>query len=117
MTVRLSLRDIEHDTFREHGFTIGRLGGDEFTVLLDDIRDAADAIRVAEHLQAGLQKAFDIDGQHVFTSAAVGIAVGAASHHRPEDILRDAATALHRAKANGSNGYEIFDPAMREGAV
>lgn len=115
--LQASLREIAHDTFREHGFTIARLGGDEFTVLLDDIRDAADAIRVAEHLQAGLQKAFDVDGQDVFTSAAVGIAVGSASHHRPEDIMRDAAIALHRAKANGSNGCEIFDPAMREGAV
>ena len=53
--------------------------------------------------QTGLQKAFDLDGQHVFTSAAVGIAVGASSHHRSEDMLRDAAIALHRAKANGSN--------------
>ena len=111
------LREIENDTFTEHGFTIARLGGDEFTVLLDDIRDAADAIRVAAHLQTGLQKAFDLDGQHVFTSAAVGIAVGASSHHRSEDMLRDAAIALHRAKANGSNCYEVFDPAMRDNAV
>jgi diguanylate cyclase (GGDEF)-like protein/PAS domain S-box-containing protein len=115
--LQANLRELENDTSREHGFTIARLGGDEFTVLLDDIRDAADAIRVAEKLQAGMQKAFDVDGQHVFTSVAVGIAVGAASHHRPEDILRDAAIALHRAKADGSNCCAIFDPAMREGAV
>ena len=115
--LQAGLHEIEQATFREHGFTIARLGGDEFTVLLDDIRDAADAIRVAEHLQAALQQAFDLDGQHVFMSAAVGIAVCAASHHRPEDILRDAAIALHRAKAHGSHCFEIFDPAMRAGAV
>jgi EAL domain-containing protein (putative c-di-GMP-specific phosphodiesterase class I) len=47
----------------------------------------------------------------------VGIAIGGASHHTPEDILRDAAIALHRAKADASNGCATFDPAMREGAV
>ena len=76
-----------------------------------------DAIRVAERLQTALQKPFNVDGQQVFTSAAVGIAVSAAGTSRPEDMLRDAAIALHRAKANGSNRYEVFDPAMREGAV
>jgi diguanylate cyclase (GGDEF)-like protein/PAS domain S-box-containing protein len=109
------LHEMDKDT-REHGFTIARLGGDEFAVLLDDVRDAPDAIRVAESLQAAMQKAFDVDGQQVFTSVAVGIAIGGASHHTPEDILRDAGIALHRAKADGSN-CATFDPAMREGAV
>jgi diguanylate cyclase (GGDEF)-like protein/PAS domain S-box-containing protein len=99
------------------GFTLARLGGDEFTVLLDDIADARDAIRVAERLRAALRKPFDIDGHQVFTSAAVGITVSTTGYEQPEEVLQDAAIALHRAKADGTMAFELFDPAMRERAV
>ena len=80
-------------------FTLARLGGDEFTVLLDDIADASDAIRVAERLRAALGTAFDVEGHEVFTSAAIGITVSTTGYQRPEQLLQDAAIALHRAKA------------------
>jgi diguanylate cyclase (GGDEF)-like protein/PAS domain S-box-containing protein len=98
------------------GFTLARLDGDEFTVLLDDITDASDAIRVAERLQAVLRAPFDVDGRQIFTSATIGITMSTTGYTQPEEMLQDAAIALHRAKA-GSTPFELFDPAMRERAM
>lgn len=100
-----------------HGFTLARLGGDEFTVLLDDIEDASDAVRVADRLRAALQRPFDLDGQQVFVSASAGIAVSSSGYKDPEDLLRDAGIALHRAKVSGSTRCELFDVGMRDRAV
>jgi len=97
--------------------TLARLGGDEFTVLLEDIKDASDAMRVAERLQSALRLPFDVEGHQVFMSAAVGITVSTTGYARTEDVLQDAAIALHRAKADGTAPCELFDPAMRERAV
>ena len=99
------------------GFTLARLGGDEFMVLLDDITDASDAIRVAERLRAALCTPFDVEGHQVFTSAVVGITVSTTGYERAEQVLQDAAIALHRAKAGNSVAYELFDPTMRERAL
>jgi diguanylate cyclase (GGDEF)-like protein/PAS domain S-box-containing protein len=104
-------------THADYGFTLARLGGDEFAVLMDDVRDPRDAVRVAERLCAELQAPFDLDGEQVFTSAAAGIAVSSTGYTRADDILRDAATALQRAKAAGPSACEIFDPGMRERAL
>lgn len=112
-----SLRATDAVTSDNPGFTLARLGGDEFTVLIDDITDASDAIRVAERLRHALHEPFDVDGTHVYMTATVGIAVSTTGYKRPEEILRDAATALNRAKAQGTAPYELFDPAMRSRAV
>ncbi len=101
----------------EHGFTLARLGGDEFTVLLEDITDASDAIRVAERLRrrcSSLSTSTDIRCSCPPPSASRS---APPAIDRPEDVLQDAAIALHRAKANGTTPYELFDPAMRERAV
>ena len=86
-------------------------------MLLDDIADVSDAMRVAERLRFALEKPFDVDGREVFTSASVGIAVSTTGYERPEQILRDAAIALHRAKAAEPTHCELFDSAMRDRAV
>jgi diguanylate cyclase (GGDEF)-like protein/PAS domain S-box-containing protein len=99
------------------GDTIARLGGDEFTVLLDDIREVADATRIAERIQKQLSMPFDINGHEVFTTASIGIALSSSGYERPEDLLRDADTAMYRAKAMGKARYEVFDSAMRDRAV
>jgi diguanylate cyclase (GGDEF)-like protein len=96
--------------------TLARLAGDEFTVLLDDIADAGDAIRVAERLRAALQAPFEIDGRQVFTSITVGITVSTRGYERSEELLQDAALALHRAKTSGST-VELFDPVTRPPAM
>jgi diguanylate cyclase (GGDEF)-like protein/PAS domain S-box-containing protein len=97
--------------------TIARLGGDEFTILLDDIKQVGDAMRVADRIQKTLALPFNLDGHEVFTSASVGIAVGARDYESPEAVLRDADTALYRAKALGKARYEVFDVEMRDRAV
>jgi diguanylate cyclase (GGDEF)-like protein/PAS domain S-box-containing protein len=112
-----SLRSTDCLAGAAHGFTLARLGGDEFRVLVDDIAHGSDAVRVAERLRAALEKPFDVAGQQVFTSATVGIAVSTTGYDRAEDILRDAAIALHRAKAGGTAPYELFDAGMRQRAV
>ncbi len=112
-----SLRPTDTVARDEPSPTLARLGGDEFNVLLDDIKDGTDAMRVAERLRRALQEPFEIDGHQVFTSATVGIAISATGYERPEEVLRDAAIALNRAKAGAASGCEIFDPAMRKHAV
>jgi diguanylate cyclase (GGDEF)-like protein/PAS domain S-box-containing protein len=99
------------------GSTLARLGGDEFTVLLEDIADVHDAIRVSDRLRAALGQPFEVEGHQVFVSATVGITVGTTGYVKAEDVLRDAAIALDRAKAVGTAGCELFDPAMRARAV
>jgi diguanylate cyclase (GGDEF)-like protein/PAS domain S-box-containing protein len=95
--------------------TVARLAGDEFAVLLEDIADASDAARVGERLRTALERPFDVDGRQVFTSASVGVAVSSSGYTRPEEILRDASIALHRARTHVSR-CEIFDAGMRRRA-
>ena len=99
------------------GDTVARLGGDEFTILLDDIVDEEDAIRVAERIQVELMAAFKIGSSEVFTSVSIGIALSGPAYRRPEEILRDADTAMYRAKAGGKARHEVFDTDMHRHAV
>jgi diguanylate cyclase (GGDEF)-like protein/PAS domain S-box-containing protein len=97
--------------------TLARAGGDEFLVLIEEIRDVAAAVRLVERLRLELQSAVPIDGREVFTSASVGIAVSAPAYQRPEELVRDAEVALHRAKAAGTGRFEVFDKQMHERAL
>jgi diguanylate cyclase (GGDEF)-like protein/PAS domain S-box-containing protein len=97
--------------------TIARLGGDEFTILLEDIRDVSDALRVAERVQETVAQPFALNGQEVFTTASIGIATSATHYDSPEVVLRDADTAMYRAKSKGGGRCEVFDSAMRDRAV
>jgi diguanylate cyclase (GGDEF)-like protein/PAS domain S-box-containing protein len=97
--------------------TIARLGGDEFTILLEDIRDVSDALRVAERVQETVAQSFALSQQEVFTTASIGIATSATRYELPEVVLRDADTAMYRAKSKGGGRCEVFDSAMRDRAV
>jgi len=99
------------------GDTVSRLGGDEFTVLLDDLKDAGEAEAVAERLQKELSLAFNLGSHEVFRTASIGIALSSPDYHRPEEILRDADTAMYRAKQLGKARYEVFDQAMHARAM
>ncbi len=94
-------------------FTVARLGGDEFTILLDDIKEPSDANRAAERLMKALATPFILAGKEVFTSVSIGIALSNTGYSEPEDILRDADTAMYRAKSLGKARYEVFDADMR----
>ena len=97
--------------------TVARLGGDEFTIILDDVKDETDATRVAERIREELGTPFQVEGHEVFTTSSIGIALSSPGYTRPEDLLRDADTAMYRAKAMGKACYSMFDTAMHERAV
>jgi diguanylate cyclase (GGDEF)-like protein len=97
--------------------TVARLGGDEFVVLLDDIEGLEDATHIAERIQRGLAVPFNLNGQEVFIAVSIGIALNMGSYTRSEDLLRDADTAMYRAKVQGRNRYEVFDRQMHAQAL
>jgi diguanylate cyclase (GGDEF)-like protein/PAS domain S-box-containing protein len=108
------------DRLKKHlrpGDTVARLGGDEFTVLVEDIADDSESVQVAERVQKELSVPFTLSGREVFTTVSMGIAPSATGYERAEDILRDADTAMYRAKSNGKARYEIFDKAMHARAI
>jgi PAS domain S-box-containing protein len=97
--------------------TVARLGGDEFTILLPHIGEVSDSTRVAERILEALRQPFVLNGHEVYVTASIGIVVSATGYQFGEDVLRDADTALYRAKALGKARYELFDAAMRDRAV
>ena len=99
------------------GDTLARLGGDEFTILLDDIKDASSAIHTAKQIQKELTLPFNLRGHEIFTSVSIGITLSASDYEQPQNLLRDAETAMYRAKERGKACYEIFDPGMHQNAV
>ncbi len=98
------------------GDTVARLSGDEFAILLEDMQDEGDAVTVARRIQNQLALPFVLEGQEVFTSVSMGLAPGA-GYERAEDLLRDADTAMYRAKERGRACYEVFDQGMHARAV
>ena len=94
------------------GDVVARLGGDEFTVLLNRTGNVAEVSRVAERLQAQLSAPFKIDNYEVFTTASIGIIMADDVPREPDDFLRDADTAMYRAKEAGKARYEVFDREM-----
>ncbi|MGH9930368.1 MAG: putative bifunctional diguanylate cyclase/phosphodiesterase [Pyrinomonadaceae bacterium] len=99
------------------GDTIARIGGDEFTVLLEDIGDGSEVTQIAERIQTELSVPFSLSGREVFTTVSIGIALSTHQYERPEDILRDADTAMYRAKSMGKARHEIFDTGMHSQAI
>ncbi|HWT01122.1 MAG TPA: EAL domain-containing protein [Pyrinomonadaceae bacterium] len=99
------------------GDTVARLGGDEFTILLEDVTDIGEAIRVAERVEKEISSPFNLRGHEVFTTVSVGIAPSSIGYESPDEILRDADTAMYRAKSLGKARHEVFDKTMHARAV
>jgi diguanylate cyclase (GGDEF)-like protein len=99
------------------GDTVSRLGGDEFTILLQGISGPAEPVRIAERVQYDLSVPFDLGGHEVVTGASIGIAMWRPAYQRAEEVLRDADIAMYRAKALGRGRHELFDPSMYTQAV
>jgi len=97
--------------------TIARFGGDEFVVLIDEISGIGEAIFIANRIQSELKQPFLVNGHEVYTSASIGIVYHSDEYQFPEDILRDADTAMYRAKRMGKDRYELFDLRMREDVI
>jgi PAS domain S-box-containing protein/diguanylate cyclase (GGDEF)-like protein len=125
--------------------TLARIGTDEFAILLEDIHDVGDAIRVVEQIQRELNSPFNLDGREVFTTTSIGIAFAGKAQEvwesgrvgefppsqkslpatpshsnllpRPQDLLRAADTAMYHARLQGKGRYVVFHPAMHTLAV
>jgi diguanylate cyclase (GGDEF)-like protein/PAS domain S-box-containing protein len=97
--------------------TVARWGGDEFTILLEDIKDISAAVQVAERIQKELVLPFKLNEYEVFTTTSIGIALSSQGYAQPEQLLRDADIAMYRAKARGKARYEVFDATMHNRAV
>jgi diguanylate cyclase (GGDEF)-like protein/PAS domain S-box-containing protein len=96
--------------------TLARLGGDEFTILIEDIQSPEDAVRLAARIVEALREPFVIDTRELFVRASIGIALSDARTKSSEELLRDADTAMYRAKADAAD-YRMFDPEMYERAL
>src|SRR5205085_6117866 len=96
---------------------VARLSGDEFAILLDGITDSDEAKTMARRIQEKLAAPFNLSGHEVFTTASIGIALSSTGYDHPENMLRDADTAMYRAKAQGKACYEVFDKGMHTHAV
>ncbi|MCB2154778.1 EAL domain-containing protein [bacterium] len=99
------------------GDVVARLGGDEFTVLLEGISDVSDATSIADKVLREITTPFNLGGHIVYTNGSIGIALSHSGYQRPEDLLRDADTAMYSAKELGKARYMVFDRGMHDRAV
>jgi diguanylate cyclase (GGDEF)-like protein/PAS domain S-box-containing protein len=99
------------------GDTVARIGGDEFTILLEDLNGEGEATEIAERIQKELSVPFSINKREVFTTVSIGIALSSTGYANPEDILRDADTAMYRAKSQGKARHVVFDKEMHAHAI
>ena len=101
----------------EAAATISRLGGDEFTVVLSELRDAEDAAHVARRILEGLSKPFLLQGHELVMSASIGIAVYPTDGTDADTLLREADTAMYHAKTRGRAIYQFFTESMNTKAM
>jgi diguanylate cyclase (GGDEF)-like protein/PAS domain S-box-containing protein len=92
--------------------TVARIGGDEFVVLLNGVRDVEEATTIADRIHESLTDPVRLGEHEVVTSASIGIAASSRKYERPEQILRDADLAMYRAKTRGKSRHEVFDGDM-----
>jgi diguanylate cyclase (GGDEF)-like protein len=97
--------------------TIARFGGDEFAILQEEISAPKDAIAIARRILEGVRQPFTIGGNEVFTSASLGIVLKTDGYDRPEALLRDADTAMYRAKELGKSRFKVFNRKMHDQAL
>ncbi len=97
--------------------TLARFGGDEFTLLLEEIPRVEDAIAVAHQVHETLRKPFTVGSHEIFAGISIGIVHSTSGDRRQPDFLRDADIAMYRAKAREKGGYVVFDITMREEAI
>ncbi|AFY58193.1 diguanylate cyclase (GGDEF) domain-containing protein [Rivularia sp. PCC 7116] len=97
--------------------TLARLGGDEFGILLENVSDIDMVTGIAERILNSLAQHFQISRYQVFVNVSIGINWGNLNYEKPEYLLRDADTAMYRAKALGRGRFHIFNPEMHKQAI
>jgi len=96
---------------------LSRMGGDEFTILLENIDDSSDAMRAAERIQRAVAEPLFAEGRELRATVSIGIALSLTEHRRAEDYLEDAETAMRRAKSCGGSRCEVFDESLHRRAI
>jgi diguanylate cyclase (GGDEF)-like protein/PAS domain S-box-containing protein len=99
------------------GDTVARFGGDEFVVLLDGVAEVSEVTRVADRIQKKLQRPFTVSGTETFASASIGITLSGPQYETADELLRDADTAMHRAKTLGGGRHQVFNERMHTRVV
>jgi diguanylate cyclase (GGDEF)-like protein len=99
------------------GDVLGRFGGDEFVVLLENVSSASDATPVAERLLDDLRRPFRIGDSTVFLTVSVGVAVSHGGRDSAEVLLRNADAAMYQAKDRGRSRIEVYDAGLPERAA
>lgn len=92
--------------------TVARLGGDEFAILLEDAVSEESALALADRLLEALKQPFEVRGREVFVGASMGVALDDGTTAQPDDLIRNADTAMYAAKADGKGRCVVFQPAM-----
>jgi PAS domain S-box-containing protein len=118
--VQRAAGDLGHEGSEDRGrvrrraleWTIARMGGDEFTVLLENVESIRDATQVVADLEEQFHKPVQIAGRELYVTLSTGIVLGPGEYERAEELMRDADTAMYRAKAGGRARCEIFDEKM-----
>jgi diguanylate cyclase (GGDEF)-like protein len=97
--------------------TPARLGGDEFAILLEEMTQPEDALRIADRIIDSMRAPFILQGKEIFVHASIGIAVNEDGRGEASELLRNADVAMYRAKSLGKGRYEMFQPDMHEAAL
>ncbi|MHC1791267.1 GGDEF/EAL domain-containing response regulator [Solidesulfovibrio sp.] len=97
--------------------TVARLGGDEFVVVLEETGSYREVVRIVKRIRDAMGEVFPLSGHDVYMTASMGIVVSPASYDKPEELLRNANIALHRAKSEGRNRFKVFNTRMLEDAI
>lgn len=97
--------------------TLARFGGDEFTILLGNISQVNEVKEIAERVQRSLKRPFNLQGHQVFMGTSIGIVQSTLEYQLPPEVLRDADTAMYRAKQQGKGCSVVFDSGMRTDAL
>lgn len=104
------------NALREHE-TVARMGGDEFTLLTPIVRGVDDAAHVALKIREAIRHPIVVDGRELFASASIGISIYPDDGETAEALLKNADTAMYRAKAQGGDGFQLYTPAMNVHAL
>ncbi len=112
-----NLREIQLPTADLNSHTVARMGGDEFTLVLEGLKNPLDVVVVAERLLAAVSRPVDFCGRQMTTTASIGIVSGTVSYSNSQELLRDADAAMYRAKADGKARFALFDSTMHSAAV
>lgn len=92
--------------------TVARIGGDEFAIILDSINQSSDAVNTAKRILAAFTEPIMHDGEGIFSSASIGIAIYPLDGQSTEDLLKNADIAMYQAKQGGGNGFCLFSSRM-----